>query len=156
MIEYKLNIGDVVTSSADASYRCFGLGSCVGLFIQDRLTGLSGGAHIFLPEEQTAPVGYPALCSSTYAIEELLKQMKMHGSSLLNLRAKVTGGANLFGVSYSIGERNSQSVIRELINKKIFVAGHDLGGTHCRTVKFESNSGLLFVSKPQINQHEVY
>src|SRR6478609_4263347 len=42
MIQYKLNIGDVVISDSPATYTCFGLGSCIGLFIQDRLTGLSG------------------------------------------------------------------------------------------------------------------
>jgi chemotaxis protein CheD len=156
MINYKLNIGDVVTSSKAVRYSCYGLGSCIGLFIQDRLTGHSGGAHIFLPEDEIGPNRYSRFCNVTYAVEEILRQMKAHGSSLQTLRAKIAGGANLFATTSSVGERNGQSLMKHLIDRRIFIAAHDLGGTFCRTVKFESQSGMLHVSKPQIKQYKTY
>jgi len=156
MIHYKLNIGDVATSPTPASYACYGLGSCIGLFIHDRLTGHSAGAHIFLPEDEQGPNRYSRFCNVTYAIEEILRQLRESGSTLQSLRAKIAGGANLFGSSSSVGERNGQSLMKHLIDKKIFIAAHDLGGTYCRTVKFESRTGVLTVSKPQINQYKTY
>jgi chemotaxis protein CheD len=156
MIEYKLNIGDLLTSTDQASYTCNGLGSCVGLFIQDRMSGLSGGAHIFLPGDIEGPSQYSRFCSATLAIEEILRQMKSNGSSLQALRAKVAGGADFFDCPFTTGECNSKSVIEQLVKKKIFIAASDLGGSFFRTVKFESASGLLHVSKPQINYHETY
>ena len=156
MIEYKLNIGDVITSSAKASYTCFGLGSCVGVFIQDRLTGQSGGAHIFLPEDENGPAHYSCFCNVTSALDEILRQLKMNGNNLTSLRAKVTGGANVLRTFSTTGERNAQSVLKQLTERKIFIAASDLGGSYCRTAKFESNSGMLSVRIPQLNQLKTY
>ncbi|HCW06312.1 MAG TPA: hypothetical protein DGG95_02985 [Cytophagales bacterium] len=156
MIEYKLNIGDVITSSAKVSYTCFGLGSCIGLFIQDRLTGQSGGAHIFLPDDEYGPTHYSRFCNVTSALNEILRQMKLNGSNLTSLRAKITGGANVLGAFSTTGERNAQSVLKQLIERKIFIAASDLGGSYCRTAKFESNSGILSVRIPQLNQLKTY
>jgi len=109
-----------------------------------------------LPGDENGPDRYSRFCNVTYAIEEILRQMKKSGSTLQALRAKIAGGANLFGSSLSVGERNGQSLMKHLIDKRIFIAAHDLGGTYCRTVKFESRTGVLTVSKPQINQYKTY
>lgn len=156
MSEFKLNIGEVMSSLENVIYTCSGLGSCIGLFIQDRVTGVSGGAHIFLPEAEPGPDHYSPYCNVTDAIDEILRQMKQNGSSLECLRAKVTGGANMLGFNSSIGERNAASVMRHLIDRKIFIAAKDLGGPFCRTARFESRSGILTVRIPQINQQKIY
>ncbi len=156
MIEYTLNIGEVATSTEKATYTCLGLGSCVGLFIQDRISGHSGGAHIFLPDAELAPENYSQFSSATYAIDEILRRMKMNGSCLTSLRAKVTGGANVLGTQMSIGERNAQSVLKELIDRRIFIAAKDLGGNYSRSAKFESDSGVMTVRISQINQYKTY
>lgn len=156
MIEYQLNIGDVVTSTGRVSYTCFGLGSCIGLFIQDRITSQTGGAHIFLPNSEAGPESYSPFSSVTLAIEEILRQFKLNGSSLQSLRAKLAGGANFLDCRFTTGELNVQSVTKELIAKRVFIAASDLGGSFCRTVKFESDSGLLYVRKPQINHYETF
>jgi len=156
MREYKLNIGDVVTSSKNVTYTCLGLGSCIGLFIQDRLTGISGGAHIFLPESESGSNNFSSFCSATKAIDEILRQMKSNGSTLEYLRAKITGGANVLGFNSSTGEQNANSVVKHLIDKKVFIAAKDLGGSFCRTAKFDSDSGTLTVRIPQINQQKIY
>ena len=105
MINFNLSIGDVAISSQKANYTCFGLGSCIGLFIQDRVQRLSAGAHIFLPESENA-------------IDEIIIQLKHEGSTLQTLRAKVTGGANVVKVNSQTGERNAESVLRYLTENK--------------------------------------
>lgn len=156
MIDYKLNIGDVAISKGPANYTCFGLGSCVGLFIQDRITGLSGGAHIFLPDNEQAEHHTKKFYNVTMAVEEILKQFRLQGSQLDSLRAKVTGGANVVSLNYQTGKRNVDSVVSHLTAKKIFIAAMDVGGSLCRTAKFESKSGTLTVRIPVTNEYKIY
>lgn len=157
MIEYRLNIGDVITSSRMVAYTCLGLGSCIGLFIQDRLAGLSGGAHILLPDAEKESPGGTKFYSVTSAIQEIRRQLSSQGSTLEGLRAKVTGGANvLTGMSQGTGARNAESVLKQLAMHRIYVATVDVGGPHSRTARFESHTGLLTVKFPQTNQCRIY
>jgi chemotaxis protein CheD len=156
MINFNLSIGDVAISSQKANYTCFGLGSCIGLFIQDRVQRLSAGAHIFLPESENGPTGHAKFYSVKNAIDEILIQLKRGGSTLQTLRAKVTGGANVVRLNSQTGERNAESVLRYLTENKIYIAAVDVGGTYCRTARFESETGLLTVKTPQINEYKIY
>jgi len=156
MTEHRLNIGDVVTSSRKAIYTCFGLGSCIGLFIQDRHAGLSGGAHIFLPGAEKMPSAGARFYSVTSALQEILRQLKLKGSTLEGLRAKVTGGANVLAVNRGTGARNTESVLAELVAHRIYVATADVGGIYSRTARFESETGLLTVRIPETNQYCIY
>ncbi len=156
MIEIKLNTGDVITSRQKAHYTCFGLGSCIGLFIHDRLTNLSGGAHILLPEDEVGPIDSTKFYNVASAIREILFQLKNNGSTLTSLRAKITGGANVINVNMRTGSRNAASVVKHLSAHKIFIAAIDVGGTYSRTARFESESGLLTVSMPKIKEFKIY
>ena len=118
MIEYHLNIGDVVTSSRNVSYACFGLGSCIGLFVQDRIHRLSGGAHIFLPENEDGPFDASKFYNVSSALDEILNQFKTQGSDLTTLRAKVVGGANVLGGESQTGHRNVKSMVNQLVARK--------------------------------------
>jgi len=156
MRKFQLNIGDVATASGNAHYTCFGLGSCIGLFIQDRVTGLSGGAHIFLPDAEASLKDFAKYYSVTQAIDEIIARFKMKGSMLDTLRAKVTGGANVLGVKSHTGIKNSEAVMKQLIERKIFLAAVDVGGSYYRTANFDSETGILNVKIPQLNQFKTY
>ncbi|AYB29739.1 chemotaxis protein CheD [Chryseolinea soli] len=156
MMEYTLTIGDVAISPGPATYTCFGLGSCIGLFIQDRVTGMSGGAHILLPENERGPGDCAKFYSVSAALEELLSRFRLHGNSLASLRAKVVGGANVIGVNTQAGRRNSESVVSRLIANRIFIAALDVGGNCSRTAKFWSSSGQLRVRIPGNDQCRIY
>ncbi|SHH93836.1 chemotaxis protein CheD [Chryseolinea serpens] len=156
MIEYTLAIGDVAISPGPANYTCFGLGSCIGLFIQDRTTGLSGGAHILLPENDKGPNDCAKFYNVSTALEEMLNRFKKCGNSLTSLRAKVVGGANVIGVNTRAGLRNSESVVSRLIANKIFIAALDVGGNWCRTAKFCGSTGELKVRIPGNGQCRIY
>jgi len=155
VIEYTLNIGDVITSSGNVNYTCFGLGSCIGLFIHDRLNNLSAGAHILLPELDEGPCGYMKYYNATSAIQQILLRLKSKGSTLESLRAKIVGGANVLGVNMLTGSRNIDSVVKNLTANKIYIAATDVGGTHCRTAKFESSTGRLTVRRPELNEYKI-
>jgi chemotaxis protein CheD len=155
MIEHTLNIGDVITSPRKARYSCFGLGSCIGLFLQDRLTGLSGGAHILLPENEKGPDGFK-FYNVIAALDEILSQFKSQGSSLTALRAKITGGASVMGININTGSRNSESIIHQLKSRRIYIAAMDLGGDQSRTARFESHTGTLTVLKSSLKECKIY
>lgn len=156
MIKYNLNIGDVAVSRVNATYTCFGLGSCLGVFIQDRLTGISGGAHILLPESEGEENCSGKFYSVEKAVNRLLQQFEQLGSNLTYLRAKITGGANVVGLSVDNGSMNTQAVVKQLTTNKIFIAVLEVGGKQSRTAHFTSDTGLLTVKKPQINELRVY
>lgn len=155
MIEYKLNIGDVATSSGKANYTCFGLGSCIGLFLQDRVTGFSGGAHILLPDWEKSTYTDAKFYNVTSALNEILEQFKINGISVTSLRAKVTGGANVIGINSRTGERNAESIVKHLTQRKIYIAALDVGGNHFRTARFEGETGKLTV-RTQINEYKIF
>lgn len=156
MTNHRLNIGDVVTSSEKVIYTCLGLGSCIGLFIKDRLTNQTAGAHIFLPDDEQGPDNISSLCNVSAALDEILRQLKMNGSNLTALRAKMAGGANVLGTKTLSGYRNAQSVLKQLIRRGIYIAASDLGGTHCRSATFDSNSGTMTVKNAQLNEFKTF
>lgn len=142
---YNLNIGEVATHVGRAQYNCFGLGSCIGLFLTDRVTGLTGAAHILLPSGERGPdtLGW---YSADDAITELVKRFRLRGSSLTGLCAKIAGGANTLG-SQGTGVKNIESVIGQLRNLNIYIAATDVGGTQSRTVHYEAATGQLTVKR---------
>ena len=142
---YTLNIGDLATHMGQAQYNCFGLGSCIGLFLHDRLSGMTGAAHILLPDGERGP-DRQGWYSADEAINELVRRFRSQGSSLTGVCAKIVGGANTLGAA-GTGVRNIESVIAQLRSLKIFIAASDVGGTQSRTVHYESATDKLTVKR---------
>lgn len=147
MIEKVLHINQTFATDKSAHYVCFGLGSCIGLFLVDRKKGLSGGAHILLPSN-----GEGEFRDASDMIETLLTQLSGLGSTLQGLRAKVTGGAQIFDGT-RIGARNSEAVLKQLVERKIYVAAQDIGGRASRTARFTSLTGELKISTSEQKQY---
>src|SRR5688500_18311268 len=93
--EYMLQMGDMKVSSGLDILTCFGLGSCVGLFLHDRIRKVGGGAHIMFPHYHARTVMQAKSYYAEPALEELLRQMKEAGADLETLRAKLVGGAQV-------------------------------------------------------------
>lgn len=122
-------------------YVCYGLGSCIGLFLSDKQRKIAGGAHIPLP----------ASCEGDFIgadllIQQLLDSFKRSGSDLQGLSAKVTGGANLFSSALNLGQQNYIAVLELLMRQKILVAATDVGGQASRTVQFNSETTKIFIT----------
>lgn len=156
MKTHVLNIGEVKTDIAPSIFTCFGLGSCIGLFVQDRATGISGGAHILLPEDVKANAKDGKCYNVKDALERLFAQFIRGGSSMETLRAKFVGGANIITASGNVGEKNIRSVIDHLVSNRIFIAALDVGGSSSRTAHFYSHTSELRVRTSENNQYRIF
>ena len=144
-----LNIGDVQAVEGAATFTCFGLGSCIGLFMQDRTIGVSGGAHIMLPEDTASSHACTGkFYNVTGAVDHLLKQFARKGSSLKAIRAKITGGANIIQSMYNVGALNTESIRSHLARRGVYIAASDVGGFESRTVNFHTYTGDLNITNP--------
>ena len=146
-----LNINEVEVNDNPVVYTCYGLGSCIGLFITDSVKKLSGGAHIPLPFSLHAGEFEDA----TRIINRLLFAFSNLGSDLNYLRAKVTGGAQMYESSFGVGQQNIEIVLQKLIDKKIFIAATDVGGKVSRTARFNSITGELQISTSEQKTYSI-
>lgn len=146
-----LNINEVDVTGKPVIYTCYGLGSCIGLFLTDRLRGLSGGAHIPLPvsTEESEWSGVSEM------IDILLENLQSMGSDLNCLRAKVTGGAQVLESMTNIGDQNVQCVLQQLVNRRIYLAAKDVGGKVSRTARFNSVTGELKISTSERKTYSI-
>jgi chemotaxis protein CheD len=144
-----LNINEMDITTQPVVYVCYGLGSCIGLFIIDRFKGLCGGAHIPLP----VSLHQGEFLDAPNMIKDLLHAFSTLGSDLTRLYAKVTGGAHVYAGSYDIGEQNSRAVLQQLTCNKIFIAGTDVGGKFSRTARFNSVTRELHISTSDLQKY---
>lgn len=137
-----LTINALHVSSTPIIYTCYGLGSCIGLFIVDRLNNLYAGAHIAMPSVCSSE-GYP---DALQIMDHLVSLLRGQGSDLTCLRAKIAGGAKVYESGLDIGAQNIKVVSQYLVNRKIFLAASDVGGRTARTVRFNSLTGTMEIS----------
>jgi len=88
-------------------------------------------------------------------INNLLKSLKNMGSDLNYLRAKVTGGAQVYESSLGIGLQNTQVVLQQLLERKIYIAAMDVGGRVSRTARFNSVTNELHISTSEQKMYSI-
>ena len=155
MREEVLLIGDVKVFDHPVVMKCYGLGTCVGLFVKDHMTGITGGAHIFLPDSSKNNSMGQGI-SAEECVEHMLGEMKKKGASLDTLRAKIAGGSNSHLNFYDVGGRNTKGVVDALTRNKVYIAAMDVGGAVSRTVKFNTTSGELTVRQLERNSTKIF
>lgn len=131
----------------------YGLGSCVGVTLFDKVTKNAGMVHVLLPSSSVEQqVG--AINKAKYAnlgVEELLDQMIRSGARRANITAKMAGGAHMFGNPstgsslLNIGERNIAECKVALQRLGIPLIAEDTAGQHGRTITINSLTGGLTV-----------
>lgn len=146
-----LQINDLFVTRQPVVYTCFGLGSCIALFIADRVSGITGGVHIPLPDT----ISHGEFLSAARLIEALLINFKKLGSNLDFLRAKMAGGAQVYDSLINLGQQNIDSVGAHLTGRKIFLAAADVGGRLARTVHFNSVTGTLTVVTSELKSYTI-
>ena len=127
------------------------LGSCAGVCLYDRRKAIGGATHYMLPRWEG-----PGEASTRYgdiALELLLKQFQIHGSSFKDLEAKIFGGACMFeafraedGSDDHIGSRNIKVALHTFSRLGIVIAARDTGGENGRKIKMQSDTGSVAVS----------
>ena len=139
-IKFSKNKEDVIVAH--------GLGSCIGVVVYDKLSGVGGMAHIVLPsssiqKEMTTPERF-----ADTGLPILFNKFALLGGKLgSSTTVKIAGGANMFKSNamslMDIGGRNIAAVKEILAKMNITIAAMDVGGTNGRTVTLHIATGRV-------------
>jgi chemotaxis protein CheD len=152
--EIVVKIADMAVAREPAVMSTHGLGSCLAIALYDAQAKVGGLAHVMLPSpeltrNQSNPAKFPAT-----AINAMLERMEMMGASRSRIRAKLAGGARMFGSllasrqggnTTNIGQRNVQEAKAELGRLGIPIVAEDTGSDYGRSVEFLTSTGTLLV-----------
>ncbi len=139
-----------VSREAGALLTALGLGSCIGLALFDRRTGVAGLAHILLPTGNPTAEDPPVKYAPT-GVPFLIKEVVALGARRPRLEAVLVGGASMFATSPSsgleVGQRNEAAVREELGRARIPVISAETGGNRGRTVRVYLDDGCRVTAK---------
>ncbi|MCM3110129.1 chemotaxis protein CheD [Lederbergia lenta] len=149
----RVGIADMKIVQAPNKIRTLGLGSCVGVIIYDPNKKMAGMAHIMLPDSSLAKRNKAMNVAkfADTAIKALTKELITLGANRSNLKAKISGGAQMFQFSSKneqmrIGPRNVEAVKKELQKLNIQLISEDTGGNSGRTIEFNPDSLALQIN----------
>ena len=147
--DIRVKVADYAVAS-NGTISTIGLGSCVAIVLHDPAAQVGAMAHVLLPNEamsrdKTNPAKFP-----TTAVPLLLAEMKSKGAQLERIRAKIIGGASMFGNlipagGINIGERNVTAVREVLAKTGIPIIAEDTGSDYGRSVYLYVLSGRVEV-----------
>jgi chemotaxis protein CheD len=141
-----VGISDMNVATRPGVLITYALGSCVGVCLYDKLTGISGLSHILLPDSSICPLDGNAMKFADTAVQALVDRMERKGASRLRITAKIAGGAKLFeGGGLQIGERNVVAVKAQLARLRIPLLAEDTGLNYGRTVELHAEDGAVLV-----------
>ncbi|WP_048056190.1 chemotaxis protein CheD [Pyrococcus sp. ST04] len=149
--EIKVGIGDYAVGKGRGIISTYGLGSCVGITLYDRVTKVGGLLHALLPEaSRYGSRGNPAKYVDT-GLQLLLRDLLKLGASKIRLEAKLFGGAHMFenvkSQDLMIGKRNVEVAKRELKKLGIRLVAEDTGGKGGRTIYLDLSTGKVRMRK---------
>ena len=147
--ELRVKVADYAVATG-GTIATIGLGSCVAIVLYDSQAGVGGMAHVLLPDEQMSrdrsnPAKFPAT-----VVPILVGEMQSLGAIESRLRAKIVGGASMFGTlipagGINIGERNVVAVREVLAVAKIPIVAEDTGSDYGRSVFLNVADGAVEV-----------
>ena len=148
--EIKVGIGDLNVALPPDRIVTLGLGSCVGIAIYDSQNKVAGLAHIMLPDSKSFTNQKNLMKFPDQAIPELINRMVKLGGNISYFKAKIAGGASMFGFSdknpaMNIGARNGEAVKVNLKQYNIPIRAEDLGGNSGRTMIIEAATGKVLI-----------
>jgi chemotaxis protein CheD len=147
--DIRVKVADFAVAG-DGTISTIGLGSWVAIVLHDAVAQVGGMAHVLLPNESMSrdksnPAKFPAS-----AVPLVMQEMKRLGANLERLRAKIVGGASMFGNlmpqgAINIGERNVAAVREVLADLNIPIVAEDTGSDYGRSVFLYVLSGRVEV-----------
>lgn len=145
-----VGMADLNVTRSPGILTTLGLGSCVGIALYDPLNKIAGLAHIMLPDSTQIQNNSNIAKFADTAMVKLINDMVMLGAKKINMKAKIAGGAQMFAFdstnsSMRIGERNIESVIRNLHMHNIPLIARETGDTFGRTVELYSEDGRFLI-----------
>ena len=150
MVVIKVGMADLNVGRHPCMLTTLGLGSCVGISLFDRMTKISGMAHIMLPSSKQARDTINIAKFADTGIIDLINKMLKLGASRAAIVAKLAGGAQMFAFKdisevMRIGDRNIEAARYILSLVRIPVISEDVGANFGRTIELYSNDGSLLV-----------
>ncbi len=135
------------------------LGSCVAACIRDPLTGIGGMNHFLLSDnDESSKVDqkHQSMKYGNYAMELLINELIKKGCNKKRFEVKVFGGAHVGAMNVSVGEDNSQFILRYIADEGLNLVSYDLGGNQARKINFFPQTGRVarFLFKPT-SDHEL-
>jgi len=138
------------------------LGSCVGIALYDPYVKVGGLSHAMLPdinEAKESSRSNPGKFVNS-SIDELLELMMKEGAGKAHIKAKLTGGANMFPDitrqdMMHVGRRNVEAAKNKLSEMKIAIIAEDTGGSIGRTITLDTNTGRLKVRSIAQGEREI-
>jgi chemotaxis protein CheD len=124
------------------------LGSCIGVILSDKESGIHGLAHIMLPKriKNDSVIGKYA----DTAIPALVDGMEKKGSSRKRMKAYLVGGACMFNTDNGsaisqIGNHNIRASKEILESLNVELVFEKTGGNSGMTVIFDGDTGKITV-----------
>jgi chemotaxis protein CheD len=146
MAEMQVRMGELAASAACGDVLVsLGLGSCIGLALLDRRTGVAGLAHVVLPDSGGAAADNK-LKFADQAVPELVDRVVAAGGRRPRLEAALVGGASMFATTRAaleVGERNEAAVREQLKALRIQIVAAETGGNRGRTIRVDVESGRV-------------
>src|SRR3954454_15215849 len=143
MADTQVRMGELAASAAAGDVLVsLGLGSCIGLALLDRRTGVAGLAHVVLPDSRHNAAENKLKCADP-GVPELVDGVVAKGGRRLRLEAALVGGASMFATSsptLEVGQRNEAAVREELKTLRIPVIAAETGGKRGRTIRVHVHS----------------
>lgn len=141
----------VISSNPDEVLIAANLGSCLGIAIVDKRTGLSGLIHCLLPLSKSDPekaANNPCMYVDT-GVVHILNAMIGRGCKKENLEIMVAGGANINDASnvFEIGKKNFTIFRKIMWKNELLIAAQDVGENCSRTVSVFVGNGSVTVKK---------
>jgi len=143
-----VSMAEVKTAKSPERLTTFPLGSCVAVMLYDEMTRIGSIAHIMLPDIKLAKSKMNKAKFANTAVEIMLKEMIGLGAARERIKAKITGGSNMFSSiapahSMHIGLRNVAMVKNELKKRKIRLVAEDTEENYSRSVEFILETGMV-------------
>lgn len=146
----RVGMADMNVCCAPDRITTLGLGSCVGVTIYDPVKRICGMVHIMLPNSmEIINRDNPAKFADT-GINMLYNRLLEMGVNRYQLKAKMAGGAQMFGFisaneNLRVGKRNAEASERILKSLGIRIEASDCGGNYGRTIEFDPETSKLYI-----------
>ncbi len=148
-----VGVGDMaVSNGANVTISTYALGSCVGVVAYDVNSNTGGMLHVMLPDSTISPQkaqNQPFIFADT-GITKFLSSLKSFDIDEDSLKVVIAGGANIMNENdaFRIGDKNVDSVKKQLQLNNLKLIDESLGGLSNRTLHFSMKNAVLSIKTP--------
>ena len=142
-----VGVSEYAVADAGETLVAYGLGACVGIALYDPAAGVGGLAHPMLPRQENTESTNGAKFVDP-GVETLLRETLEAGATYGNVEGYVVGGADLLDLPNLPKEASGENVAvarSELERLGVPIEGESVGGSHGRTVEFDTETGEIRV-----------